>query len=531
MLKRRLEVVPPKPLPDSPWEFIAQCCFTYDEHAVAKGLDPKRRFPSKRYLVVLVALWWANKLVRIEKSRQVMVTWVLAALWLWLVLKFRGQRVAWICKKKEDAEDHLKSRAWFIYENIPPEYAKPEAEFIGGDILVYHDKGGVLVTSRIESMAEGADQLRSFTYSGVMWDEAPFQEKQEQVHGGMKPTIDGGGRCSIVGSANGENYVWALGHANLDTLQEVKIGHDQAAPGIETWTLNGLFNIRLHYSADEDKNPDTPAGKAWYEAVRPGYSKRSWDREMEIDFAVPAGRPVYGETEKIREDEDLGYSPKLPLIVWWDFGWGCHTAGLGQVAEVEAEQRWEMRVLAEVYRRNTPLSDVGNEVLDLIEQSFPLADVVHFGDPAGRGRNLEGQSGFDILRAVGAQRGTELNLRFVESQLLGSIEVCQWLISHGWLVFGKDAAPMLLKALRGAYGRDDHGAPFKDGVYDHPADAWRYAVINVFRLEGVAGGGQVARPRDQWRAFVTGLQPGQRRAGAQGNLRPPIFRGQRPLAR
>lgn len=59
----------------------------------------------------------------------------------------------------------------------------------------------------------------------------------------------------------------------------------------------GNLVVRLHYSADPEKNPATPEGKAWYDrAVKlyhGGANSLGWRREMEIDWSAGVGELVF----------------------------------------------------------------------------------------------------------------------------------------------------------------------------------------------------------------------------------------------
>jgi len=84
--------------------------------------------------------------------------------------------------------------------------------------------------------------------------------------------------------------------------------------------------------------------------------------------------------------------------------------------------------------------------------------------------------------------------------------------------------------LRGGYARDDHGRPIKDGVFEHPADALRYGVINVVRLQRAGTGGDILRPADGWRGGFLAAEArrgggGTSRATGDGVIRPGGYRG------
>ena len=68
--------------------------------------------------------------------------------------------------------------------------------------------------------------------------------------------------------------------------------------GISTRTTSLGFNIlRLHYTADPDKDPTTPAGKRWYDEARKGISDARWRQEHEIDYGALGGQLVFPEFE------------------------------------------------------------------------------------------------------------------------------------------------------------------------------------------------------------------------------------------
>jgi hypothetical protein len=54
-------------------------------------------------------------------------------------------------------------------------------------------------------------------------------------------------------------------------------------------TKLGFHVLRLHYTADEDKNPDTPAGKKWFDEARRGMSEARFRQEYEIDYGAMGG--------------------------------------------------------------------------------------------------------------------------------------------------------------------------------------------------------------------------------------------------
>src|SRR3990167_1629008 len=76
--------------------------------------------------------------------------------------------------------------------------------------------------------------------------------------------------------------------------------------GIETYrTKSGFKVVKVHYTADPEKNPATPEGQEWLKralaGVKGGFSSSSWRKEMEIDFKARSGQKVFEGLELMRD--------------------------------------------------------------------------------------------------------------------------------------------------------------------------------------------------------------------------------------
>lgn len=81
--------------------------------------------------------------------------------------------------------------------------------------------------------------------------------------------------------------------------------------GVSKRTTKLGFNVlRLHYTADPDKDPSTAAGKRWLEEAKKGMSAARWRAEMDIDYGALGGQLVFPEF-----DESIHYVSQglLPL--------------------------------------------------------------------------------------------------------------------------------------------------------------------------------------------------------------------------
>lgn len=193
-----------------PWYFCTEFVFTKDEH---DKIHPIKRFPSIEYLEKIVQLWLDNDLFLIAKSRQLKITWLMAALHLWLALQ-PGKLVFFQSKKEEDANAVL-TRAKLIYQYLPirmkyghctPVNLTQPPKF--RDIYCHLELPWL--HSEIIAIPQGPDILRSYTASAIFSDEMSFQEEARKAFEAAKPTIDGGGKFTGVSTPNGQEYFYNL---------------------------------------------------------------------------------------------------------------------------------------------------------------------------------------------------------------------------------------------------------------------------------------------------------------------------------
>jgi len=151
-------------------------------------------------------LFFKERLLIVEKSRQMMATWTCLACCLWQTMFKPAQRIFVQSKKEQDA-DALVSRAKFIYNYLPEKMklqypAKEPMSYLKLEFPKWH--------SIIQGVPQGPEQLRQYTASRVLMDEAAFQEKGLEAYIAAKPTIDQGGFITIVSTPNGKNWFYLL---------------------------------------------------------------------------------------------------------------------------------------------------------------------------------------------------------------------------------------------------------------------------------------------------------------------------------
>lgn len=173
------------------WYWLTHWVWTLDSH---NKENPVKAFPRKEYLKTVTEIWSKEKLLLIPKSRQMMITWLITALYLHEAQFNKGRNIFFQSKKERDA-DALVERAKFIF-NHQPYFLKPKSK------QVYCELSFPLLNSKIQGIPQGGDQIRMHTASGIFMDEAAFMHEAEDAFTAAKPSIDGGGRITMVSSAN-----------------------------------------------------------------------------------------------------------------------------------------------------------------------------------------------------------------------------------------------------------------------------------------------------------------------------------------
>ena len=180
-------------LREDPWFFLH---FVNTLDQVDKG-QPVKPFPVHLdYLKHYVSLWVKESLILVPKSRRMKMSWVNISLYLWDAMFHIGRRHALVSKKEEDADD-LVERAKFILENLSEDLPK---EFIPAWKKTYCSLEFTGINSVLEAYPSGADQLRQFTFSGILGDEMAFWDNAQQMYSASFPTIEGGGRITLISS-------------------------------------------------------------------------------------------------------------------------------------------------------------------------------------------------------------------------------------------------------------------------------------------------------------------------------------------
>lgn len=265
-------------------------------------------------------------------------------------------------------------------------------------------------------------------------------------------------------------------------------------PGVRGWrTREGWLVLRLHYSADPEKNTDEWKQMA-VTGYRGGLEGRDWRREMEVDFSAYKGEPVYPGFDADSSVRLTEFNPHLPLWRGWDFGYR-HPA-------VVWLQQWTDSTLAYLHElyptlnsEECPGIDTGT-MADLViaetEARFPGARVLDFCDPAGnQHKDTSDFSSVEILQQKG------INPEWSVVGRKNRINYLRPYIENGSAFRINPHCVLGIKALSAAYrypeersaGQDqempDLGKKVQREPYIHIIDAMEYVAACNLQIEWV----------------------------------------------
>lgn len=164
-------------------------------------LSGTRPFTVMPYMPPIIDAWLNNPFFCIEKSRDVMATWLIVALYTWDTI-FHSHRQNIFQSETSVKTVELIKRAYFIYRN-QPRFLRNVAK---ANFTIGTSRAGVMVVPSLDSeiigLGQGPDQIRQYHPSGLFQDEAAFQIQAGDAFAAIKPSLQNGGRFTAISSAN-----------------------------------------------------------------------------------------------------------------------------------------------------------------------------------------------------------------------------------------------------------------------------------------------------------------------------------------
>ena len=474
-----------------PWAFLEDCVFTLDQ---VNQNSPIKAFPSYlEYTRFIAKLWLREKLLAIPKSRRMICSWTMISLFAHDTFFNTGRFNAFVSKKEDDSGD-LVSRAEFIFNKIP-EWRIPRALLPAMKNKKMSKQPPLLefeeIHAKIQGFPQGSDQMRQFTFSGMLFDEWAFWDQAQASYSAARPTLEGGGRLTGI-SSRSPGFFKKVVFDQLDapdlTFRETPpVKSLQVMEGVEVWRNpgNGFVVVDLHYTADPRKR-----SPQWRDAIKQSMPARDFAMEYEKSWQTFEGKPVYDDFNKSIHIASHGLKPEpgVPLLLGWDFGLtpACILAQLvGR----------RLIILKEFIESNGSISKLAPMVWQHLFQCYlPWMNgednIYCYVDPAGfQKAQTDERTCVDVMRKSGFKKinpgpvGWELRRKAVEDYLTKTF-------GEGAGLFIDEAqCPILIEGFNGGFRYPEKAIeieptnirPIKN-KYSHPHDALQYLAAGATAL-------------------------------------------------
>jgi hypothetical protein len=200
-----------------PWPFLRDAVYTFDPFKNQEAGGGVQKYPGilmrdptptcrccvggcDNYLHHVVNIWFEHPRSVWAKSRRLIMSWTFIALHVWLARYRPGQVIALVSRKQGQNEDEgsaeLIKRARFIEDHLPAEVQPRETHRTWCRTAYPHSNSVML------GIAQGADQLRQLAITAWLGDEFAFWEQAGATYAASIPTLEGGGRCTLISTAN-----------------------------------------------------------------------------------------------------------------------------------------------------------------------------------------------------------------------------------------------------------------------------------------------------------------------------------------
>jgi hypothetical protein len=308
----------------------------------------------------------------------------------------------------------------------------------------------------------------------------------------------------------------------------------------------GFRAVRLHYSADEDRDishPDPATARraqAWLDQIRPNYpDPTQWAQEMEINWWVAQGTRVFPQFVEHRHAPTLtGFRARKVIYRAFDFGWLTPACLLAQI-----DSKDRLVVIKEIVGHQQTTREFGKDVIEQCVRWFPhhTPGYIDFCDPAGQQASSTAAEAneardVEILNALQIFPKWEYGWSRKDGRsLIHQLLAIRVDGSAGLLVNAPDC-PVLMQAFLGKYvyppkkGGTSHEEPDER---NHPwADVMaclRYLVTGLYSALGLRrqkGDPFGVKPVAEYMGYGTPVTARQRPRGPRGGyLNGPAIRG------
>jgi hypothetical protein len=430
-----------------PVYFITNYCYTLDPH----GKDKVVLVPKWDYIVYLIENIHKNQNNLIEKSRQMMVSWISQAYNVWGLLFGEGYTALNLSRKEDlvdnNQPDSLFGKMRFIWDKLPKRMverqlgrykpAKTAIRFLRAE----NRKRNNTITGE----STNPDAGRGGTYLKIFADEFGFVDKDEIVYSAFNDACPNG--------------------KNLITTPPLK---GRLCKFYKLKSSAAFNHVRIHWRQHPHRDD------AWFHKVTQGRTPDEIARELEIDWDIAVKGRIFPNWRKDFGESKFSYNSELPLYIDFDFGIGDSPVSVGLSQDLPTG---ETIYLVDDEYFGFAVEQVVPEIKKLLERvgyRGKIKDLKCYGDPTGKAKGATGKSwisefarfGFDINYTTNSKK------RDLEYGHL----ILNRMIYHKQLFCTPDCRKMLFTMEN--YRRNDNGMVIDDES-KHRADGIRYKAINT----------------------------------------------------
>lgn len=211
-------------------------------------------------------------------------------------------------------------------------------------------------------------------------------------------------------------------------------------------TKGGIPVLRVHYSADSHKDPETPEGALWVRRAAQGYplgtQDPAWLKEMEIQYGAMGGQALFSlwglyKPYVVIPPFDIASAPHVKFIGTYDHGWVHNSAYLVHAILPNGMKYtvWEccapkvpVKAMAEIIKGHMVKLTTDGRVF----QGNPYAgkEVLRIADPQIWAKT--GHLSDQPFNSLGDMFREKYGIPFVPGKKGGELTIAEWLIGDLW---------------------------------------------------------------------------------------------------
>lgn len=272
------------PSVQAPAEWIAQYVTIEEPQGNGVSIIPFTLWPAQREALETLT---THRQVIVLKARQLGMSWLVLALAVWECIHFPGKTIPVFSRGQDEANEMIR-RAKGIYQRLS---VKPVD-------LTTDNTGTIAWSNGSRMMAFPATKSAgsSFTGSWAILDEFAKMQFAEELYTSVKPTIDDGGRITIISTANGEgnrfHKLWQGAEKNANSFTPIFLPWHARPSRTPEWYARTEADAvsSAHHRQEYPSVPSEAFSVVGEERFLP--SMALWDNCQEVLPALNAREPI-----------------------------------------------------------------------------------------------------------------------------------------------------------------------------------------------------------------------------------------------